>query len=121
MTSVIDDLSMAADSDKAPALILLDLSAAFDTVDHMDCRVYNYSDDTQLLLCPEGSAQSYHKAQTIFRFISKWMSSNFLNLNPDKTEIVVVQTRRHPWSDLYCPRELGIALPLLPPQKAWAS
>ena len=50
----------------------------------LDCRVYYYADDTQLILRLEGSTQSYHNAQNILNFISKWMSSTFLKLNPDR-------------------------------------
>ena len=146
MTSVINDLWLSSDYNIASALILLDLSAAFDTVDHailvhrlrqvgvtgsalswltsflqdrlqsvrlgqfcspqdklvcgvlqgsslspllfnvylqpliattldrMDCCIFNYADDTNLILRLEGSTQSQSNVQCIIRFIPKWMS-----------------------------------------------
>ena len=107
-------------SSLSPLLFNVYLQPLIATLDRMDCCVFNYADDTQLILCLKGSPQSQYNAQCILRFISKWKSSNSLKLNPDKTELVVVKAGGNPWSDLYWPSELGNPPSPLPQLRALA-
>ena len=56
----------------------------------MDCKVYNYVDDTQLQIRMTTSTASQANARSILRVISHWMNSNFFKLNPEKTELLVI-------------------------------
>jgi len=68
ITRVLSDLLDAVDRDNTAILVLLDLSAAFDTVDH------------GILL---------KRLQVTFvDSVSSWMSSDRLQLNADKTEVM---------------------------------
>ena len=91
----------------SPLLFNIYLQPLIATLADMDCRVHNYMDDTQLLLRLENSTASYARVQTILRYIYSWMNSNFLKLNPEKTELLVVKASKNPWSDLYWPAEMG--------------
>ena len=44
----------------------------------LDCKVYNYAEDTQLLLQLGNSISSQSNAQAILRFINQWMNANSL-------------------------------------------
>ena len=162
LTKVINDIRMSNDSGKISVLVLLDLSAAFDTVDHsilldrlenwvglsgtvlewfrsylqdrdyfvsignftsdrttMTCGVpqgsimgpvlfnlymlplssimqknkiayHNYADDTQLYITlSSGDYSSIDSLCHCIDQINDWMCQNFLQLNKDKTEIIV--------------------------------
>ena len=162
LTKVLNDIRMNSDSSKNTILVLLDLSAAFDTIDHsilldrlenwvglsglvlqwfksylrdrkyfvsigdytsdltnMSCGVpqgsimgpvlfnlymlplgqilrnnnvgyHNYADDTQLYITL--STADYAPIETLCQCIDQinnWMRQNFLQLNKDKTEVIV--------------------------------
>ncbi|XP_078499183.1 uncharacterized protein LOC144754819 [Lissotriton helveticus] len=178
MLAVLDDLRLRADSKDPCALILLDLSAAFDTVNHelllsrmsdfgvqgiamtwltsflkdrsqrvqlgeavsrsgtlpcgvpqgsalspllfitylqpliaalneLECQIYNYADDTQIIIRIHNSLPAHQKVQNILKFTINWMSANYLKINPDKTEVLAVTNDANPWNCLFWPPELG--------------
>ena len=79
----------------------------------MDCHAFNYADDTQILLRLDRSPLSQTNTRSILRFIVSCIAQNSLKLNPDKTEIVLINGQANKWSDLYWPPEMGS--PLYPP------
>lgn len=167
MLSVLDDLRLRVDKKTLCALVLLDLSAAFDTVNHtqllspitdlgiqgsalawltsflkdrsqrvqlvdlvydpatlscgvpegsalspllfnaylqplisaliqLECRIYNYADDTQIIVQIDSSPSAHLKMQNILKFTVNWMAANSLKINPDKTEVLAVTTPLQP-------------------------
>ncbi|TWW58968.1 hypothetical protein D4764_06G0004980 [Takifugu flavidus] len=118
LLKVTNDLLIASDHGLVSMLVLLDLSAAFDTVDHsillqrlehvigikgtaLDWFRSYLSDRyqfahvhgvpssyTYLSMKPEETEQLV-TLQTCLKDIKSWMSSNFLLLNPGKTEVMV--------------------------------
>ena len=52
---------------------------------------HSYADDTQLYISAEpNDAAAINSITTCLLEINKWMSNNFLKLNEDKTEILLV-------------------------------
>jgi hypothetical protein len=163
LTKIISDLRQNSDANKVSILILLDLSAAFDTIDHdilinrlenligfSDCVLnwiktyirgrkfcvslgdhmsekhescygvaqgsclgpllfsfyvlplsdiireysidfHSYADDTQLYISAEpNDAKAINSITNCLLAINKWMNNNFLKLNEDKTEVLLI-------------------------------
>ena len=169
MIKIQDDILTSIDQNKCVVLLLLDLSAAFDTVDHsilltrlnkrfgiqkqahkwissyfenrkqavvidgnyskehiLTCNVpqgsvlgpkffldyesplgniirshgmsaHFYADDTQIYLAfdPDSESLSMSKLEDCIADIRKWMSSNYLKLNDDKTELIFLGTSKN--------------------------
>ena len=51
-----------------------------------------YADDTQLFISfvPKNFSSAINKLQSTIALISSWMSSNYLTLNPSKTEFLLI-------------------------------
>ena len=73
----------------------------------MQCLVYNYANDTQLILHLDDSVRAREQACDILRFITSWMGHNALKLNPDKTELLIFGKQADVWSELFWPLEMG--------------
>ena len=74
------------------ALVLLDLSTAFDTIDHHPGISFQfYADDTQLYvhLTHKNVASALDKLSHCLEDVKRWLSTNKLKPNPDKTEFIV--------------------------------
>ena len=175
LTKIISDLRLNSDGNKVSVLVLLDLSAAFDTIDHdilinrleklvglSDCVLHwfktyikgrkfyvslgdhvsekydscygvpqgsclgpllfslymlplgdiirehnvcfhSYADDTQLYISAEpNDPAAIDSITNCLVATNKWMSNNFLKLNEDKTEILLVgpKTKREMFDNL---------------------
>jgi len=120
---VSTDILLAVDAGDLSALVLLNLSAAFDTVDHgiilhrMDSsyqivgsvhqwfqyylsnrhvRVGSSSSSPDSMVCgvPQGSVLGAILFLLYFDHVAEWMRSNRLQLNATKTEILCSATSR---------------------------
>ena len=56
----------------------------------LDCQLFKYADDTQLVLQIESSTQSQLNVENILRFTVNWMTANSLKIHPDKTEVLEI-------------------------------
>ena len=88
-----------------------------ETLASVPCQIYNYADDSRLILCLEDSARAQVQACNILRFITSWMGLNALKLNPDKTELLVVWMHVEVCSELFWPPEMGSSPVLVPSVK----
>ena len=82
LISLLNDLLLAADEGDGTTLLFLDLSAAFDTVDHLadiallfGIGIHQFSDDTQLRIR--------------FRLIEQLLATNTINLRLSAPELVL--------------------------------
>jgi len=181
LTRVLNDLLVAVDNKKVAGLVLLDLSAAFDTVNHsvlldrlknriginglplewfhsylgnMNQRIsirgklsdafrlstgvpqgsvlgpllfsiymgplgdvirkhnicfHFFADDTQLYICfyPEETADAMARLQACINDVRQWMARNFLKLNDDKTEFLLIHSKHQATSDLPVSIQIG--------------
>ena len=188
LVKVMNDLLMAVDQRKKVGLVLLDLSAAFDTINHsvllkrLEERVgvggtalkwfksylsdryqrvlikgvssskfklstgvpqgsvlgpllfsiymgplgdlirrhgleaHFYADDSQLYICfePAQTSDALSRLESCLEEIRKWMALNFLKLNDDKTEFLLISSR-HQLGDVCPPLTIGehIIMPAL--------
>ena len=73
-----------------PVLFTLYSQPLLDVINAHGCDFYKYADDTEL----SKSADSFSTAETVIQTciddVLKWMTSNYLKLNTDKTEIMPV-------------------------------
>ena len=67
----------------------------------MNCKLFNYADDTQLILGISNYVQSQGNVQNILHFIVHWMTSNWLKVNPEKTKVMIVASKGCLWSERY--------------------
>nr|XP_054606508.1 uncharacterized protein LOC129166913 [Nothobranchius furzeri] len=97
---VSNDLLTHSDAGDCSVLVLLDLTAAFDTVDHhlllerhilssfKGISYHLYADDIQLYISFKPHEMSkLQLLHTCLDSIKTWMAGSFLQLNEDKTEI----------------------------------
>ena len=75
-----------------------------DIIRHYGLRFHMYADDTQIYYCFKPSIENYSNGGTILSDcisdIRGWMRRNFLKLNDDKTEILVIGSKLKPDVDL---------------------
>ena len=75
-----------------------------DIIRHYGLRFHMYADETQIYYCFKPSNENYSNGCTILSDcisdIRRWMHRNFLKLNDDKTEILVIGSRLNPDVDL---------------------
>ena len=94
LIKVQNDILSALDAGSSAILLMLDLSAAFDTIDHhiLLCH-HSYADDTQLNMAMDHSNNNWRdglaRIQLCVSEIREWMNQNMLKLNDDKTELIV--------------------------------
>lgn len=91
----------------SPLLFNVYLKPLIEALAKLDCQVYNYAEDTQLIIRTDNSSQAQLKVQNILRFTINWMTLNSLKVNPDKTGVLAIATGANPWSSLFWPLELG--------------
>ena len=74
-----------------------------DIIRKYDLKFHFYADDTQLYFSfkPSDSILGKEKMETCIQAIRKWMAHNFLKLNDEKTEILVMQSKYGQTPDLY--------------------
>lgn len=71
-------------------------------------QIFNYADDLQLVFPMDNSEASIGVFQDTMSYISQWMDSNQLKLNPGKTELVLMGKAQVNWGPHYWPCELGL-------------
>ena len=103
------DCGVPQGSSLSPLMFKVYLQPLITALANMDCYIFNYADDTQLVVKLDNSVQACENVQGILRFIMNWMTSNWLKTNPDKTEVLAISTKGCPWSDRFWPTELGTA------------
>ena len=118
---VQNNILCALDRKESVILVLLDLSAAFDTVDHTllvprlsTCFGFqgtvlkwlkSYLSSRKLFV-KVGNSHSSPRVlkcgvpECCVRDIDEWMIRNYLKLNQDKTDLVVISSRFHPMPDI---------------------
>ena len=82
------------------------LQPLIEVLAQLDCWIFNYADDTQLVLQIDNSVKAQQNVQNILCLTVNWMTGNSLKINPEKTEVT---GRVDPWSNLFWPSELDVA------------
>ena len=79
-----------------PLLYLLYTSPIADVINAHGLSYHLYADDTQLYI----TFNSTTRVECCVRAIDEWMIRNYLKLNQDKTDLVVISSRFHPMPDI---------------------
>ena len=117
LLKVQNDILRTVDHGGVVVLVLLDLSAAFDTIDHsilLDRMRHQLginlfiSDPAN----PDTTQQECTRLESCLTDILLWMSANKLKLNTDKTEVLVVGTECK-LSAYFRLRSIGLARKML--------
>ena len=88
-----------------PLLYLLYTSPIADIINDHGLSYHLYSDDTQLYITFKSITlndiqQVKLRVECCVRDIDEWMIRNYLKLNQDKTDLVVISSRFHPMPDI---------------------
>ena len=68
-------------SSLSPILFNIYIQPLVESLASMQCQVYNYADDTQLILRLDHSVRAREQACDILRFVISWMGHNALKLS----------------------------------------
>ena len=97
LLNIQNDILLNMAKGSVTALTLLDLSTAFDTIDHtilLD-RLNVYYGLSELTLSPENFCHSIQKLKNCLNDIQNFMLANKLKLNPDKTEFILIGSQKN--------------------------
>uniref|UniRef100_A0A8C7S3I0 Reverse transcriptase domain-containing protein n=1 Tax=Oncorhynchus mykiss TaxID=8022 RepID=A0A8C7S3I0_ONCMY len=101
LVKVVNYLLIASDRGAASVLVLLDLSVSLyilplgDVIRKHNVNFHCYADDTQLYISMKhGEAPKLPSLEACVSDIRKWMAANFLLLNSDKTEMLVLGPKK---------------------------
>lgn len=94
-------------SSLSPLLFNLYLLPLIKSLRSRNVETFNYADDLQLIFDFDHLPSSVSNFQSTLCFISSWMNSNQLKLNPDKTELILTGGSANPWNASFWPTELG--------------
>ena len=88
-----------------PLLYLLYTSPIADIINDHGLSYHLYADDTQLYITFKSTSlndiqQVKLRVECCVRDIDEWMIRNYLKLNQDKTDLVVISSRFHPMPDI---------------------
>lgn len=98
-------------SSLSPTLFNIYVAPLAKVVRSFGLEVLSYADDTQIMVSIthniKDSAQNFRNCMEA---VSTWMSSNFLKLNGEKTEVLIFGTKSDIWSSDWWPDSLGACL-----------
>ncbi|XP_071799940.1 uncharacterized protein [Asterias amurensis] len=101
LTRIQNDILVSMDQGKVAILVLLDHSAAVDALDHQILleRLQSHVDDTVLYVLASPTSDGVTMCTSLIERcctdIKRWMNSNYMKLNTNKTELLVIGTPGH--------------------------
>lgn len=95
-------------SSLSPTLFNIYVAPLAKVVRSFGLEVLSYADDTQILVSvTQDSSDPASNFRACMEAVSLWMSSNFLKLNGEKTEVLVFSSKPELWSSEWWPASLG--------------
>lgn len=93
-SSDIGDISVPQGSKLAPLLYLMYVN---DMPQYMgeNCRLFQFADDTVLVVAEDTAAHSNHTLQKNYDTLCKWSHDNQLTINPNKTAYMIINDKQN--------------------------